>query len=379
MTRHVVVHQFDPTRHVVGGIDGFIRDVIGHAGDAHPFGVVGVENAPNSVLGRWRTVEVDGRTIEFMPIARIEAGNQRRHVPHSLRLAYGLLRYRRRIGTAIIHNHRSELGAVTSVLFPRARRVQFIHDDALEAFRWRKETMWRFFPRVYEVVERRAVRSAATAFVMSRTTLERLHRHSLSASLGVNWYDGANFHPNGRSERTGPVRIGWAGRLEPPKDPVTAVAVLAELRERGFDFEAWIAGEGTLAANVRAAIADHGLAGVVRMTGALPPAELGAALRRTDLFLMTSLWEGIPRAALEALACGVPVVATPVGELPTLVSDGANGFICASRSVNDLVAAVMRGTALEPGQAIASSVATLEVRSIVPELLDRIVGSAADD
>jgi glycosyltransferase involved in cell wall biosynthesis len=377
VTRHLVIHQFDPTRHVVGGVDGFIRDVISHSGDARPFAVVGVEHGAKSALGHWRTVELNGQAIQFMPVARIEAGNQRRRIPHSLRLAYGLFRYRRRIGDAIIHNHRSELGAVTSVLFPRAARVQFIHDDALQAFRWRKETMWRFFPRAYEAVERRAVRSAATAFVMSRATLERLRRRSLPASLGVNWYDGANFHPTGRVERTGPLRIGWAGRLEPPKDPVTAVGVLAGLRARGVDFEAWIAGEGTLAADVRAALDEHGLAGIVRMIGALPPSDLGAELRRTDVFLMTSLWEGIPRVALEALACGVPVVSPAVGELPSLVSNSVNGFISSSRSVDDLVAAVVHGAALEPGDAIASSVATLEVRSIVPELLERIEGSAA--
>lgn len=377
MTRHVIVHQFDPTRHVVGGIDGYIRDVIEHAGAEHAFAIIGVEQNPAARLGRWRAVEVNGRRVEFMPVARFEAGNQRRRIPHSLRLAYGLVRYRPDVRGAIVHNHRAELGAVTSVVFPHARRIQFIHDDALEAFRWREETMWRFAPRVYELLERRAVRSADKALVMSRSAVARLRGQSLPVSLQTNWYDGKTFHANGRRTGRGHVpRIGWAGRLEPPKDPLTAVAVFAELRSRGVAFEAWFAGDGTLAGPTRRAIREAGLEEAVRMAGVLSPTELAGELRTCDLFLMTSLWEGIPRAAIEALACGVPVAATAVGELPVLLADGANGVIAQSRSAADLADAVVAALAIEPGSRVAGSVDALEVRQIVPRMLDELVEAA---
>lgn len=374
MSRHVVIHQFDPTRHVVGGIDGFIRELIEHAGEEHRFAVIGVQRDARR-LGRWRTVDVGGKIVEFMPVARIEAGNQRRRVPHSLRLAYGLLRYRPRMNGAYVHSHRAEIGAVAAFGYRRSRRVQFLHGDSLEAFAWRTETMWRFAPRIYQALERLAIRSAETVLVMSSSALTRLRPTAPRAELGTNWYDGTSFHAVGRLRRATPV-IAFAGRLEPPKDPLRTIAVLAELQRRGVDFEAWIAGAGTMVDAVRSAIQDAGLSGAVQLIGVLAPDQLADRLRQSDVFLMTSRWEGVPRTALEALACGTPVVSTAVGEVPSLVSDGANGFIAESASTADLATAVERALALDTGAGVAATVEHLELRRVVPALLDRIVAGS---
>ena len=370
MIRHVVVHQFDPTRHVVGGIDGFIRDLVEHSGAQHQFSILGVERE-DAFLGRWRSVSVGNRPVEFMPLARLEAGNQRRRVPHSLRLAYGLVRYHPDVAEAILHTHRAEVGGVVSCLYRDARRIQFIHGDARRAFQWRQETIWRFAPRGYDAVERFAVRRASKTVVMSRSGLGRLSRYSSRAMLGANWFDGRYFDYRDRDAASGAV-IGWAGRLEPPKDPLTAVRVFDELRRRGVRFEAWVAGGGTLEAKVRAAVAHAGLEGAVRIAGILSPDELARELRRTDVFLLTSLWEGIPRTVIEALACGVPVVSTAAGDVDAYVVDERNGFISHARNAEDLASAVVRAFELEPGFEIAATVGHLEVRRVVPDLLAQL-------
>jgi glycosyltransferase involved in cell wall biosynthesis len=369
--RHVIVHQFDPTRHVVGGIDGFIRELIEHSGEQHEFSVLGVEQEDH-LLGRWRTLTVGTRPVTFMPLARIEAGNQRRRVPHSLRLANGLVRYRPDLDGAVLHTHRVEIGAVVSCLYRDARRIQFIHGDARRALEWRQETVWRFAPRAYEAVERLAVRHANKTVVMSRSGVRRLERQSPTVMLGANWFDGRYFHCNDRPAASASV-IGWAGRLEPPKDPFSAVRVFSELHTRGVPFEAWIAGEGTLEREVRAAIARAGLERVVHMLGVLNPDELAGALRRSDAFLMTSLWEGMPRTLIEALACGVPVVSTAAGDVGAYIHDGENGFVTATRNAADLADAVLGAFELEPGCNIAATVSHLEVRRVVPELLAQLV------
>jgi glycosyltransferase involved in cell wall biosynthesis len=374
--RHVIVHQFDPTRHVVGGIDGFIRDLVEHSGPQHDFSVLGVERE-HGFLGDWRTVAVGKRRVEFMPLARLEAGNQRRRVPHSLRLACGLVRYHPGVDkAAVLHTHRAEVGAVVSGLYRDARRIQFIHGDARRAFEWRQETIWRLAPRAYEAVERFAVRRASRTVVMSSTGLRRIARYTPNAILGANWFDGRYFNCRERRPASGPAVIGWAGRLEPPKDPLAAVRVFHELNRRGVRFEAWIAGGGTLEAKVRAAVADYRLAGVVRMIGVLSPDELGRELRRTDVFLMTSLWEGIPRAVIEALACGVPVVSTAVGDVDAYVVEGCNGYVSGTRDANVLAHAVARALELEPGCEIAETVEHLEARRVVPELLTKLVDAS---
>ena len=373
MNRHVIVHQFDPTRHVVGGIDGLIRDLVEHAGEQHRFAILGVERESGR-LGRWRRVTIGRGEIEFMPVVALEAGNQTRRVPHSLRVTSGLLRYRPEIGSALVHSHRAELGVAASLLYRGAPRIQFIHGDAREAFRWREETIWRFAPRLYEALETVAVRRAAATVVMSRSALARLRRHSPNALLGTNWFDARHFHPRERQRGQTPV-VGWAGRLEPPKDPVGAIRVFAELRRREVPFEAWLAGTGTLEHEVKSAIRDLGLESTVRVLGVLEPDLLGAELRRTGVFLMTSLWEGIPRMTIEALACGVPVVSTSVGEVAAFVRDGVNGYVVPSSTTAALADAVAAALELEPGASVAQTVEHLEVGRVVPDLLAQLVAA----
>jgi glycosyltransferase involved in cell wall biosynthesis len=81
-----------------------------------------------------------------------------------------------------------------------------------------------------------------------------------------------------------------------------------------------IGGEGPLRSSLQRLIAEHGLTGRVRLLGFLPEKELPAYYQAADLVLMpTSEMEGFGLVTVEALACGAPVLATPVGALPEIL------------------------------------------------------------
>jgi glycosyltransferase involved in cell wall biosynthesis len=203
---------------------------------------------------------------------------------------------------------------------------------------------------------------------MSRPTVDRLLAHSRGVVLGNNWFDGDIFYCSDVQPSSRVPEIGWAGRLAPGKDPLKAVRVFELLKKRGLEFRAWIAGSGSLTEHVVSAVEAAGLQDCVRVPGFISPVALADRLRQSHVLLMTSLWEATPRGAIEALACGVPVVATDVGEMRSLVSHGVNGFLSSNGDAEDLAALVIDALAIEPGRRVAETVKHLEAGTVVPGL-----------
>jgi glycosyltransferase involved in cell wall biosynthesis len=86
-----------------------------------------------------------------------------------------------------------------------------------------------------------------------------------------------------------------------------------------------MAGEGSLAEAARRRAERLGVAGRVRFLGVR--ADVAELLSACDIFALASDWEGSPLAVMEAMAAGLPVVATAVGGVPELVEDGVTGIL----------------------------------------------------
>jgi colanic acid/amylovoran biosynthesis glycosyltransferase len=95
-------------------------------------------------------------------------------------------------------------------------------------------------------------------------------------------------------------------------------------------------------------VADLGLEAHVRLLGHLPSSEVSRRLRASDVLLHPAVTEGLPNAIVEAMACGVPVVATRCGGIPEAVADGVQGFVVAPRDPEPLAGALLR-LARDPG------------------------------
>ena len=125
------------------------------------------------------------------------------------------------------------------------------------------------------------------------------------------------------------VLVGTVGRLEAVKDQLMLAqafvdALRAEPRARDF-LRLAIVGDGTLRPAIEALLAQHGAADLAWLPGAR--ADVPAWLPALDIFALPSRAEGISNTILEAMACGVPVVATRVGGNPELVADGETGML----------------------------------------------------
>ena len=119
----------------------------------------------------------------------------------------------------------------------------------------------------------------------------------------------------------------FSARMHHQKNPLFVVEVMALLAAEGTRLA--MVGGGELEAQVRAAAQARGLDGAIDFHGALPRAEAMARVAGARLFLLPSLWEGLPIAPIEAMACGVPVVGSDIPGTREVVEDGVTGLLIA--------------------------------------------------
>ncbi len=121
--------------------------------------------------------------------------------------------------------------------------------------------------------------------------------------------------------------VGSVACLKPQKAPLDFVRAAAAAHARCDRLRFVIAGDGELREAASAEIRRLGLTGVVQLLGWRR--DVPDLLHAMDIFLLTSLHEGLPRAVLQALAAGLPVVATAVDGTPEVIIDGQTGSLVA--------------------------------------------------
>ncbi|MCP4846954.1 MAG: colanic acid biosynthesis glycosyltransferase WcaL, partial [Verrucomicrobiaceae bacterium] len=141
-------------------------------------------------------------------------------------------------------------------------------------------------------------------------------------------------------------RLVQACRLISKKGIYTILEALTDLVKRWPQLTYSLAGVGPEKEEIEEAIARHGLEDHVKMLGWLSQDELREVYDRSHIFLHPSELtqendqEGVPNSMLEAMACGLPVVATYHGGIPEAVTSGEDGYLVAERSPKDLASAL---------------------------------------
>ena len=130
---------------------------------------------------------------------------------------------------------------------------------------------------------------------------------------------------------TRPRRVIAVGSLSWKKGFEYALRAVRLVRDASVDLELEIIGDGVDRQRLLFGIQDLGLSGCVRLSGRLPADGVRERLQNADLFLLSSVSEGISNAVLEAMATGLPVVTTDCGGMREAVSDGVEGFVVPTR------------------------------------------------
>ena len=237
--------------------------------------------------------------------------------------------------THILQTHGYKANVLAALAVRSARRpwIAFLHGETWEN--------WKV--RIYFALERLAVRRADRIVVVCRRMAAALCARGVPDSK-VRVVHNACLVAPAESERAAPDAdaprvIGVVGRLSPEKGVDVALRVQQVVVRRAPDARLWVVGEGPDRTRLHDQAEHLGIAPRVDWLGYRE--EMGALYRRMSVLLIPSRSEGLPNVALEAMAYGIPVVATAVGGVPEVVTHGRTGFLTAPADVEGLASCVL--------------------------------------
>jgi len=140
-----------------------------------------------------------------------------------------------------------------------------------------------------------------------------------------------------------PTRLLFVGRLVPVKGLEYLLEAVHLLLHDGVPVRLTLVGTGPHQKALIALAAEHSLMSSIEFTGEISYGpSLRALYRKADIFVLPSLSEGAPRVLWEAMAAGLPIVATRVGGVPEIIQDGETGLLVNPRSAQQLAASIQR-------------------------------------
>jgi glycosyltransferase involved in cell wall biosynthesis len=336
----------------IGGIVNFIRGFVQFMPADFEAEIVGVAVGAETPGAHWQEITFAGRKVRFLPVARLSQARRSGLVPVKARIVAGMIRHRRKISVA---------GRVAQVHAPGMDRgligrkvpiIRVVHNDPADLAANSRESTWRRLGWGLRLTERLTFKSADRVFFVNRASLAQYSSAMPDAaermSFVGNGIDPVLFHSLSDEDRLArrrrlaaalqlPADDSWlifAGRLDPQKDPLLLLRAFDDYARRGAAQPAHLllVGDGHLRADCEKLAAELGIANRTHFLGVWPRERLADLLRVSDAFVLASAFEAAPFVVFEALASGVPVVSTAVGEVPSLVHHEQTGWIAADRT-----------------------------------------------
>lgn len=344
MRKLVLAYAGDFAEYPMGGVLEYTKNFSRYA--PVELYCVGVTTDPTMPLRRWTTVKLKDVERPFLPLLHVDDEKQRRsRIPLNFKFLNALKRQKAeflRMGAAI-YIQRAEHG----LAFMQDDVPLFFNTHGQSAFfeQWKSHPLfrWRAFRAWFARMEARVIARAQGVFTISPADYEYytnkfpLHAekiHYTPLGIEIDEYT----PPAERSQ--GAPQILFVGRLDASKGLDLLIAGFARFRDRYPNAVLTIVGGShdfnPVEAQVCNAIEQYRVLDSVRMPGLLPRDAILPYYHRADVFVMTSLWEGLPTALLEAMACGVPAVVTNVGGMPAIVHDDENGYVLTERDAEQL-------------------------------------------
>lgn len=179
--------------------------------------------------------------------------------------------------------------------------------------------------------------------VYSESSIYQLNltKYNYKISNGARFVDVGNLKAKKELEKRRKL-VGYIGRFSKEKGIMNFVDAIPMLFGKDEDIEFLLVGGGLLADEIKETLKKNGVYDKVELTGWVPHDKLPDCLNELKLLVLPSYTEGLPNIVLEAMACGTPVLVTPVGGIADVIKNGETGFIMESNSPECIAKDVLR-------------------------------------
>lgn len=251
-------------------------------------------------------------------------------VTNDWRALLRVIRLIRQIQPDIVHCHSSKAGGVGRMAAKWCGIRHILYTP--HAYAFQDESLSRWKKQIYLTMERMLGRITSLTINVSEGERHFAIDHRLAtASNSVLIYNGIEFSKRREQRRDNKLVIGTSARFDDQKDPWTfyhiAKAIVTEYNHVEFVY----VGDGIYKQDIEQAIARDGLADRIHLVGFQK--NVMDWMESFDIYITTSLYEGLPYSLVEALSLGMPIVATDVTGNNEVVVEHYNGLLFEAKQV----------------------------------------------
>jgi glycosyltransferase involved in cell wall biosynthesis len=263
---------------------------------------------------------------------------------HDLRALNQMRRFIRRGNFQIVHTHSSKAGILGRLAARSAGVPVIVHTVHGWSFH---DYMSPIVRNLYMVLERWMASFTTALIAVTQRDIEKGLQagigvpedyHLIRSAIPLDEFDPTRYDRQAiRKELeipSGAVVVGNVGRFSQQKNPLDWIRVAGSVARSRPQTHFLLVGDGPLRDEVARALAQENLTGRTTLTGLRRDASrLMAAM---DVFMLTSLWEGLPRVLPQALSMGIPVVANRVDGIDEAVQEDISGYLCEPGNVEQM-------------------------------------------
>jgi glycosyltransferase involved in cell wall biosynthesis len=343
------VWQFDPRGNKVGGIGKYVLSFLKHIITSKRIGIIGVTTSVEEV-GKWQVINIEGKEIDFLPICYVKDENIKTIIPLFLKFCIGLLIYKKAIPiNAVIFHQRLEY--VLSTLNLSNKQYCMIHFDLFEYLdKENGESYWRVSPFIFNKLTSFILNHIDGVFSVNSQSIRYIEDNHKSYCGQVNfaptWADNSIFT---YEHSIGEIRINQirkkyklpqnkkiilvVGRLNKQKNIELTIDLLQKLDNVLIIIIGTGPSKKLLEKKSQSLIREK----KIIFLGRLSQGSIRDLFYLSNLYLSTSMTEGMSVALLESLNMGVPVVTTPTGESKKIIIRGCNGYVTSGWELTEIL------------------------------------------